>query len=654
MVERELKHDRILINLRNDLAKRFSLDKANEYMKKFPEGRICSNINDALEAYKVKKTIEALKDKITDKDKYKADQAKLSKSYSIYMNKITDENIVEEYGRVNCRYFDDFWDIFEQRKLYERISSESINKILSIENGNALIYILQHKKTVNQYNPFLYQYMLTYSKSAEILINKFMVKDSGGKQEIYLPPALEQQEYKKILQNYIESDKAKEIFLEIFFREKGPQKLSLEDLRYSCKKKLDDLKEKNANCYFIQNPLIIVGSKPQKELICCYEPTPGIIQVDYDSEWLKIYTDFPSIFKNFPNVFQMVDYMGRMTFVKNTIDEIESKHFNSLQGKNDYAMGPYQSLRFQRVLLSFYTYTKLLKEKQIRLEDAFVWFFEEYLPQNFHNAQGFSFNISSENNSDLDLTKLLFTEIDGIKKQYSSYAKLKRVDRDYLQTISKPVAYGQILSILKNKYLYVKSKELKDALLWIFSDQSELKAIVRGVGEAQEFIQEDSFFSLVTKHEIYEKDFNENPRELIYTLRDKGIVQIEKDGRIALNKSKCAILNQLYRFKVLNAYYLKNDPRASGYLEELVKKGDVEYRDTLFSEPESDFLNYILNKSQYRDGLDLRNRYIHGSYPTDKKVQHRDYMIALLVVVSIILKINEEFCLKYLEGNGKK
>lgn len=180
-MERELKHDRILINLRNDLAKRFSLDKANEYMKKFPEGRICSNINDALEAYKVKKIIEALKDKITDKDKYKADQVKLSKSYSIYMNKITDENIVEEYGRVNCRYFDDFWDLFEQRKLYERISSESINKILSIENGNALIYILQHKKTVNQYNPFLYQYMLTYSKSAEILINKFMVKDSGGK-----------------------------------------------------------------------------------------------------------------------------------------------------------------------------------------------------------------------------------------------------------------------------------------------------------------------------------------------------------------------------------------------------------------------------------------------------------------------------------------
>ena len=32
----------------------------------------------------------------------------------------------------------------------------------------------------------------------------------------------------------------------------------------------------------------------------------------------------------------------------------------------------------------------------------------------------------------------------------------------------------------------------------------------------------------------------------------------------------------------------------------------------------------------------------------------RDYMIALLVVVSIILKIHEEFCLKYLEGNGKK
>ena len=42
MVERELKHDRILINLRNDLAKSFSLDKATEYMKNSPKGEFAA------------------------------------------------------------------------------------------------------------------------------------------------------------------------------------------------------------------------------------------------------------------------------------------------------------------------------------------------------------------------------------------------------------------------------------------------------------------------------------------------------------------------------------------------------------------------------------------------------------------------------------
>ena len=64
-----------------------------------------------------------------------------------------------------------------------------------------------------------------------------------------------------------------------------------------------------------------------------------------------------------------------------------------------------------------------------------------------------------------------------------------------------------------------------------------------------------------------------------------------------------------------------------------------------FSKPEQDYLNYILNKSEFSNGLDLRNKYIHDTCPLDEKIQRQDYMELLKIMVLIMIKINEEFCL---------
>ena len=53
----------------------------------------------------------------------------------------------------------------------------------------------------------------------------------------------------------------------------------------------------------------------------------------------------------------------------------------------------------------------------------------------------------------------------------------------------------------------------------------------------------------------------------------------------------------------------------------------------------------MLNKSEYSNGLDLRNKYIHSTYPTDVNQQEYDYINLLKIMVIVILKINEEFCL---------
>ena len=75
--------------------------------------------------------------------------------------------------------------------------------------------------------------------------------------------------------------------------------------------------------------------------------------------------------------------------------------------------------------------------------------------------------------------------------------------------------------------------------------------------------------------------------------------------------------------------------------------GDIRIESTLFSTPEKNYINYELNKAEYSDGLDLRNKYAHSTYPQDENTQKHDYVELLKIMVLIVTKINEEFCLKY-------
>ena len=68
------------------------------------------------------------------------------------------------------------------------------------------------------------------------------------------------------------------------------------------------------------------------------------------------------------------------------------------------------------------------------------------------------------------------------------------------------------------------------------------------------------------------------------------------------------------------------------------------YENTLFSKNEYDYLNYYLN-SKFSNGLELRNKYAHGTHSTDGSQHFNDYFKFLEILVLIIIKINEEFCL---------
>ena len=77
----------------------------------------------------------------------------------------------------------------------------------------------------------------------------------------------------------------------------------------------------------------------------------------------------------------------------------------------------------------------------------------------------------------------------------------------------------------------------------------------------------------------------------------------------------------------------------------MLENGQLENQNTLFSIFESDYMNYILNKAKFENGFDLRNKYLHGSYPLDEKQNAIDYYQMLIIMILVLFKIHEEFLL---------
>ena len=69
---------------------------------------------------------------------------------------------------------------------------------------------------------------------------------------------------------------------------------------------------------------------------------------------------------------------------------------------------------------------------------------------------------------------------------------------------------------------------------------------------------------------------------------------------------------------------------------------------TLFSQPEIDYLNYMLNRSEYCNGLEIRNRYVHGiqQVSNDEEEHMHNCFILLKLFVLLAIKVNDEFYLR--------
>lgn len=68
---------------------------------------------------------------------------------------------------------------------------------------------------------------------------------------------------------------------------------------------------------------------------------------------------------------------------------------------------------------------------------------------------------------------------------------------------------------------------------------------------------------------------------------------------------------------------------------------------TLLTGEEASYFNFILNRSEFTNGPNLRNKYMHGAQGNDaaNANYYNDYLIALRTLIALVIKINDDFCL---------
>ena len=249
---------------------------------------------------------------------------------------------------------------------------------------------------------------------------------------------------------------------------------------------------------------------------------------------------------------------------------------------------------------------------------------------------GFVFNKPSLESTYVEKCRTIAAELDSILHQYKLWCEDGVINQELLEFSSTPISINQVPSQIENKYVYACGEDMFTLMHMVFSDQS-LLGYIDGYHENRE-----NFYDIVMYNEILVTMLKEYQIQSVEHLKNYGIIDIQ-EGVIIPNRNKMWIMRELFYNEVIAYSYVH---MCKEEIEEFRLRGMIEIGSSLFSKSEMDYYNYLFNKHDFSNSLDIRNRYVHGNQKSDDKQNKTDYYTMLRMVILIIIKINEEFCLK--------
>ena len=311
-----------------------------------------------------------------------------------------------------------------------------------------------------------------------------------------------------------------------------------------------------------------------------------------------------------------------------------------VQSENEYRRGITFNMQEMTSHAQIVAYCTVLNRLGNSLENILKDVFTSIFQDKYNFAKNARLSMPSELVSSFEKVRFFAPEFESVLKQFKLFVDDGEIDFELLQMTSSPSTLKDIPSLIPDKYLYLNedNKELVGCLNLFFSDQT-LLAFVEPFREKHYH----NFFDLLANEEVNFNNYEEHQKPELNFLIDKGYIRIDQENLIQItNIDRVVILRDLYENEFASFYHY---PKAFQIeAKKMQSQNLIFFESSLFSKQEQSYFNYYLNKSEFTNGLDLRNSYLHGTQanPEDLQLHENAYFIYLKLLVFVLLKIEDD------------
>lgn len=635
--------NKVVFYSKEDMTGSRQLKKGEDILRR-PIQSEYTNINDVLELYNIKKYIDNelylvgwTSEDITD---FKQKVSEYDKVVGQFMSNINDGNVIQLYEETYREYIYSFWELVNNQSIFKRISNVNLNAILSKE-PHLIRIILSHKKIVDHYNAELRKFLFTYSESAEILLSIYEVKDDFRKDQKNLPKSLSVEDKEIIISEYLDSNNTNLNYIGLIQNVRNRNDFKISDkIRLKAKR----LEKSETEKFFSEKGgtrYRISISYPEKATKIKDVKADNLdLEYSYSLDFIKQNNDSYSLFQNFKFLFEFVDNQNRISLVNKRSQLGGMERVMGVHSQNEYRTGFAFNSGEKTSQLQIFSYNLIIKELNNSLEDILHNVFTSKFQEKYGFVDNAHFSIPSATNSYFEKVRLLAPEFESILKQFKLYVEDGEIDFELLEISSTPSAIKDIPSLNKDKYIYLieTNKEIVGCSNLFFSDQTLLTYV-----EPYKEKHFRCFFDLLVNEQVKFNDYEEHQKPELNYLIEKGHISIDLNGIIKItNLERILILKDLYSNEVASYYHYPINFQKEA--KQMMTEGIVLFETSLFSKPEQSYFNYFLNKSEFTNGLDLRNSYLHGTQarPDETKIHEYAYFTYLRLLFMTLLKIEDD------------
>jgi len=626
---------RIFFFSKHDLSVCHYLARAEPILRDFNQNKEYL-LNDIVELFHIKQYLDCdlYLPKWTDEDKqlFKSLDKSIWDTISKFWRVIENENFIDFFEKIEVGYQPAFWQLIEKMETYKRISKEKFEEILT-HKSLYIWHVLKQKNLVNNFCESIRSYMLNSDIAAEFLLKKYEENSFLEIEELYIPSCLSNSDKEQIILNYLNSSEPNLNYVRLVIQSTDNHLQISPKTRLKAKK----LEEKLTNDIFAVG---VFSTTPTQLMILPNQLEPeittnenGVKKISYGLKWLEKLNDAESIIHVFSSLFHYTDIFGAITLFSKS-SELDPLEKVSIKGKKEYLFGIEFLYKNYLANAHIHLISNYLESKNNSLEGVISSFINEILIGKY-GIKNLRFSFPSNASSYLVKIRYLLPETESLLRQFKLYCETSSIDHELLEISSRPLNFLKIPCLNNKKYVYGTGKKFEELCFYFYSDQHLLWHIEPFKRKYRDL------FGLLTNENVNLDDFESWQKDDIQKLISENVLFIDPDGHVRIwNELFILIIGFLHHNEFVSYWSFEKIGR--DIIDYMFEKGLVNFGHTLFSEPEAKYLNYHLNKKDFSNSLDLRNKYVHGTNPDNKEEHKNDYYTLLRILILIILKIEHD------------